>query len=246
MNTRLDVDPLLPDGGLGLMVRIDGGQPLAELTDVVNALCEQVERREEKSVAILHLGGTATDHREWPGDVDIRTVNRWERAVRRLEKLGAVSIAVAQGTCAGPALDLLLSADFRIGSPDLRLMLPVNDGHFWPGMVLFRLVQHIGLARARQIVLWGTDLPLERATELGLIDRVSDDIAEAVRTTTVLVGRISDQETMLRRQLLMEAGSVEYDEALGVHLAACDRELRRLRNVAVAETAAETADPAEA
>ncbi|MEK8174877.1 hypothetical protein NKH77_54940 [Streptomyces sp. M19] len=43
------------------------------------------------------------------------------------------------------------------------------------------------------------------------------------------MGRISDQELAVRRQLLLEAASVEYDEALGVHLAACDRELRRLR-----------------
>jgi isomerase DpgB len=45
----------------------------------------------------------------------------------------------------------------------------------------------------------------------------------------VLVGRVSDRETALRRQLLIEAGSAGYDEALGIHLAACDRELRRLR-----------------
>jgi isomerase DpgB len=219
--------------GLGPMAKLGGAQTLAELTGAVNAICDQVESRTEKSVVVIQLVATSLDCREWPGDVNIAAVNRWERAVHRMERLAAASVAVAQGTCGGPALDLLLATDFRIGSPDLRLMLPVNDGHFWPGMSIFRLVRQVGLARARQIVLWGTDIPLTLASELGLIDRVSDDVSEAVRTAKVLIGRISDRELTVRRQLLLEAGSVEYGDALGVHLAACDRELRRLRSVSV-------------
>jgi isomerase DpgB len=156
-------------------------------------------------------------------------VNRWERAVRRLERLAAVNVAVAQGACGGPALDLLLAADFRIGARDLHLMLPVNDGHFWPGMSLYRLVQHLGLARARQIVMWGVSISLDKAVELGLVDQASDDLDDAVHTAMVLTGRVCDREMTVRRQLLLEAGSAEYDDALGIHLAACDRELRRLR-----------------
>jgi isomerase DpgB len=161
--------------------------------------------------------------------VGVGEVNRWERTVRRLEQLNAVTIAAARGTCGGPALDLLLASDFRIAGPDLRIMLPINDGQFWPGMSVFRLVRNVGLARAKQVVLWGTDLSLAKATELGLVDRVGENLSDAVRTATVLLGRVSDKETALRRQLLMEAGASDYDDALGIHLAACDRELRRLR-----------------
>jgi isomerase DpgB len=223
-----ELDLTAPADGLGPMVKLGGAQTLVELTGAVNAICDQVESRKEKSVMVLQLCGALPDGREWPGNVNISAVNRWERAVHRIECLAAASIAVAQGTCGGPALDLLLATDFRIGTPDVRLMLPINDGHFWPGMSIFRLVRQVGLARARQIVLWGTDIPLDLASELGLIDRVSDDIPEAVRTAKVLIGHISDRELTVRRQLLLEAGSVEYSDALGVHLAACDRELRRL------------------
>lgn len=226
MTNTLDIMEL-PDG-LGLMVRIDGAHPLTELTAALGALCDRVESRRDKTVVVLRLAPAPAERREWPGEVGIQTVNRWERAVRRLERLAAVSIAVAEGTCGGPALDLLLATDYRIGGPDLQLMLPVNDGHFWPGMSVYRLVQHIGVARARQIVMWGVDIPVARACELGLIDQVSEDLEEALHTATVLTGRISDQETAVRRQLLLEAASVGYDDALGIHLAACDRELRRL------------------
>ncbi|MEU2426352.1 enoyl-CoA-hydratase DpgB [Streptomyces sp. NPDC007851] len=233
MKKTLDCEPL-PDG-LGLLLKVDGTRSLAELTAAVNTVCDQVADRRETTVVVLELSSTPVEFREWPGDVGIQAVNRWERAVHRLEKQAAVTIAVARGTCGGPVLDLLLAADFRIGAPGLQLLLPVNDGHFWPGMSMYRLVQHLGLARARQIVLWGVDLPLARASELAIIDQVSEDLEDALHTAAVLVGRISDRETAVRRQLLVEAVSTEYEEALGVHLAACDRELRRLRSTRGAE-----------
>ncbi|MCQ4083506.1 enoyl-CoA hydratase-related protein [Streptomyces sp. RB6PN25] len=230
MATELELSEL-PDG-LGLMVRFDGQRSVAELTSAVNTVCARAESGDEQTVVVLCFDAMSADCRQWPGEVDVQQVNRWERAVRRLERLPAVSIAMLQGTCGGPALDLLLAADFRIGTSDLRLLLPVNDEHFWPGMSVYRLVRHLGVARARQIVLWGTDIPLDKALDLGLIDHVDDDVAEAVRTATVLTGRLSGREMAVRRQLLLEAASAEYDDAVGTHLAACDRELRRLRGSA--------------
>jgi isomerase DpgB len=214
--------------GLGLALTLDVARPLAELTASVNAVCDEVEKRATRSVVVLWLDGTSAESRTWPGEVAIRDVNRWERAIRRLERLPAANVAVASGPCGGPALDLLLAADFRISAPDLVLVLPVNDGHFWPGMSVYRLVQNLGVARARQIVIWGMDISVTKASELGLVDQVSENLDEAVHTAVVLMGRVSDQDLAVRRQLLLEASTAEYDDALGVHLAACDRELRRL------------------
>ncbi|MGY0055414.1 enoyl-CoA-hydratase DpgB [Streptomyces sp. LZ34] len=212
--------------GLGFRIDLGSARPLTELTALVNAVCERTEDRAEQTVVVLELGAAPAD-RSWPGEVSIHEVSRWERAVRRFERLAAVSIAVAAGTCGGPALDLLLATDYRIATPDARLLLPVTDGQFWPGMAVYRLVQHLGVARARRLVLWGHDLPARHAQEIGLIDEIGDDLDEAVRTAAVWLGRASAGEVAVRRQLLLEASSVSYEEALGVHLAACDRELRR-------------------
>ncbi|MCB5182433.1 enoyl-CoA-hydratase DpgB [Streptomyces antimicrobicus] len=222
------------------IVEIDATLSLAELTATVQALCDEVETHRATGAVVLRLtsGGDAP---QWPGDVTVSAVNRWERAVRRLEKLDAITVAVAAETCAGPALDLLLATDFRIAASGLRLALPVNDGHFWPGMTLYRLVRHLGAQRARQIVMWGTDIPLGRAVGLGLIDESADSVVEALATATALTGRLSNRETALRRQLIAEAVTAEYEEALGLHLAACDRELRRLRAAAAGRAAAEPA-----
>ncbi|MER5527213.1 enoyl-CoA-hydratase DpgB [Streptomyces sp. NPDC002677] len=225
--------------GLGPVADVDATLPLDQLTALVDAVCAQADRA-DKAVVVLRLAAADTADRSWPGAVSVSDVNRWERAVRRLERLSAMTIVVAQGACGGPALDLLLAADFRIAAPDLQLMLPVNDGHVWPGMALHRLVQQLGLSRARQIVLWGDDIPVRRAVELGLVDQVAEDLPEAVHTARLLMGRISDEELAVRRRLLLEATATEYDDALGAHLAACDRELRRLAAGDTAGTATET------
>ncbi|MEV7652912.1 enoyl-CoA-hydratase DpgB [Streptomyces anulatus] len=227
MMSRDDGVRKLPDG-LGYLLEVHGGEPLPVLTTALTTLCELVSADPGRVVVVLRLSARADADRAWPGNVNVQDVTRWERAVRRLGRCPAAVIAELPGTCAGPALDLTLAADYRVCAPATRLLLPINDGHFWPGMAVHALVRQVGYARARQIVMWGEDLSAEQATAIGLFDRISADTEDAVRQATVLFGRISDAELAVRRQLLSEAVSSEFDEAIGAHLAACDRELRRL------------------
>jgi len=111
MTTRLD--PTWQSEGLAVTLQVDGSETLTDLTRAVSAICDQIENRHEKSVAIIEISDARAEEREWPGDVSIQAVNRWERAVRRLENLSAVSIASVGGTCGGPSLDLFLAADYE-------------------------------------------------------------------------------------------------------------------------------------
>jgi isomerase DpgB len=72
----------------------------------------------------------------------------------------------------------------------------------------------------------GQDLPVAHAHALGLVDEVSDDVAAAQVAAVERLRVISGRELAIRRQLLLEATSTSYEEALGAHLAACDRQLR--------------------
>ncbi|GAA4207640.1 hypothetical protein GCM10022252_71590 [Streptosporangium oxazolinicum] len=72
---------------------------------------------------------------------------------------------------------------------------------------------------------------------MGLVDQISDDLSEAVQTAAILRGRLSGREVTIRRRLLPEAAGAEYEEALGAHLAAYDRELRRLQASGTSGTA---------
>jgi len=221
-------DPAAQADLLELELTIDDTKGIVELTGWLGEFCAKIEARPVQTVVLLRLVG-GRGERRWPGAVQVGDVNRWERAVRRFEHLSAILVAAPQGECGGPALDLLLATDYRIASPDMRLQLPINDGQFWPGMSLYRLVHHIGSAKARQLVLWGREIAVERCVELGLIDQVSEDLHEAVRATIRDLALQPGSELAIRRRLLLEATSSPFEDALGTHLAACDRELRRLR-----------------
>lgn len=225
--------------GPGVRLEVDSTIPLATLTARLNTLCGRAEDQQDETTVLLRLGNTSPAHRAWPGPVGIDEVNRWERAVRRLEQLSTVTIAVTAVSCGGPALDLLLATDYRIGVTGMRLLLPVSDGHFWPGMAVHRLVAQIGAARARQLVLWGDEVTGDRALHLGLIDELSVDPIETSRAARVMLGRAAGPELAVRRRLLLEAASSSYEDALGAHLAACDRELRRPRDIDVTGSADE-------
>jgi isomerase DpgB len=210
-------------------LRIDAGAALSDaLIDTVNEACDRVEDGAAKNPALLvWLDGTGTPAAEpYPHHLGVHTVNRWERALRRLERVPALTLAVVHGACRGPALDLLLTTDYRIATPDSALHAPVVAGGAWPGMALYRLASQLGTARARRLGLLGLDLPVAEAVAWGLVDEVAGDTAAAARTVLTSLAGHRGTELAIRRQLLSEARSTSFEEATGTHLAACDRAIR--------------------
>ncbi|MET1072871.1 MAG: enoyl-CoA-hydratase DpgB, partial [Umezawaea sp.] len=206
---------------------VDSGWELSpSLIASIEELCDQVEDATSDVAVVLRLGGK-TGAGGGPGDVGIHLVNKWERALRRLERLAAVTVAVAEGQCAGVALEVLLSCDYRVGTPDVRLALPLAAGELWPGMVVHRLANQLGVAKARELVLFGSGITGERALGLGLLDELTDDVEGAVEARSALARGVAGTELAIRRRLLMDATTTSFEDALGTHLAACDRTLRR-------------------
>ena len=104
--------------------------------------------------------------------------------------------------------------------------MPLADGATWPGMALHRLAQQTaGTAAIRRAVLFGTPLDAAQALALHLVDEVTDDAASSVAAELTAV--FAGSELAIRRQLLLDGRTAPFEEALGAHLAACDRALRR-------------------
>ncbi|WP_205041788.1 enoyl-CoA-hydratase DpgB [Streptomyces cinnamoneus] len=209
------------------MIRIDGTRPpSAGLVAAVTAACERVEDRGTPTRVVVEASGAPDG--EWTRGLTPGLVGKWERALRRLERLPAATVAVATGDCGGTALDALLAADHRVVSPDTRLVLPVAAGAPWPGMALYRLVREGGGTGAvRRAILFGAPLEAADALALHLVHAVSDDLPGALEAADGLAGRVPGAELAIRRQLMLDASSVGFEEALGAHLAACDRALRQ-------------------
>ncbi|WP_229908045.1 enoyl-CoA-hydratase DpgB [Amycolatopsis oliviviridis] len=205
------------------VLRFDGARTVtAAAVEEIGTLCDRAEDHREPGPVIVHVTGAPPA--DWAKGLTVGLVSKWERVVRRFERLGRLTVAVASGECAGMALDLLLAADVRIAEPGTRLRLAGAGGGTWPGMSVYRLTKQAGAAGIRRAVLLGTPIDTDRALALNLIDEVS---AEPAKTLAGLAGVTDGAETAIRRQLIFEAGSTTFEEALGAHLAAADRALRR-------------------
>lgn len=218
-------------------LEMSGGEPLSSaLVTRVDEVCARVEDASAKGLAlVVRIEGADRDDRTepWPHEAAIHLVTQWERALRRVERLPAVVVAVVGGGIVrGPALDLLLATDYRIATGDLRVELAESAGAAWPGMALYRLTSQLGSAAVRRLVVSGESLTAQRAVEVGIVDEsapAADDVTSRLREVLESLIGLRGKEFAIRRQLIIEAGSSTFEDALGPHLAACDRALRLAR-----------------
>lgn len=208
------------------VLAIDGSEPIsAELVARVEHACDRATAPETTGHLVLRVGGVP---RTTPRGLSVTVVSRWEKSLRRLERLPVPTIAIAEADCGGTALEALLAADYRVAAPTVRLIMPLSSGATWPGMGLYRLAnQGTNSAAVRRAVLFGEPISAAAAEVANLVDEVTDDPAEALARAAARTAGLSGAEMAVRRQLLLEATTTSYEESLGAHLAACDRELRR-------------------
>jgi len=207
-------------------LRIDGSKPLTMASvAAVEAVCVAVESDKAAIMLPVHVSGTPGG--AWTHSLDVALVTKWERSLRRLERLCVTTVAVASGDCGGIALDVLLATDYRIAMPGIRLSLPVDGQATWPGMAIFRLAQQVGGTRMRRAILFGAHIEALEGFDLGLIDELTDEPARALAGMTEMVSTLSGRELAIRRQLMFDAATTSFEDALGRHLAACERAQRR-------------------
>ncbi|MFX0579005.1 enoyl-CoA-hydratase DpgB [Nocardia nepalensis] len=216
---------------------ISADKPLsADLVESVTALARRAEdaSSDRPHGVVLYISGAQRDRSfAWPGDVAVGDVGKWETALRRLEQVPAPIVAVVSGDAYGPAAELLLVADYRVLRSGSVFAFAATESGVWPAMGLHRLVAQAGVGPARQLTVQGRSLSAERARDLGLIDTVIADGAEAetaaINAGLALFGSVAGSEVAIRRRLLLDAGTTRFEDALGAHLAASDRTLRRGR-----------------
>lgn len=211
--------------------RPEGTTDLATLTSQLNGALDAAQEDNPTSVLLIHLP-LVDESSSWPrGSVLTEDVNRWERALFRLERSLLVSVAVVDGSVGGAAFDLLLACSVRLATPGSSVQLAINEGQLWPGMGLFRFTREAGVAGARRYLLWKTELDVATLETLNLVDHVTPSIESTIDATIELIGTKDATDVARRWALVREGGVTLADEVLGLHLAACDRELRRVNKL---------------
>jgi enoyl-CoA hydratase/carnithine racemase len=113
--------------------------------------------------------------RSLAADVDgttYRAVNA--EAEDAIAGLPLVTIAVMHGNCVGGGVQLALTCDLRVGTPDLQIgVTPARLGIVYPAAALRRLVRVVGEPVARQLILVGDLHDADFALRTGLVHDLS-------------------------------------------------------------------------
>ncbi|MFM8819697.1 MAG: enoyl-CoA hydratase/isomerase family protein [Phenylobacterium sp.] len=145
-----------------------------------------------------------------------RTRDYFDRVGKAMAALAAFekpTIAMIEGACVGGGLGLALACDLRIAAADARLALtPGKLGLVYSLPDTRRLVQAVGLSRAKDILFTGRLIAAEEALLIGLVDALhapealeaavaekTAQIAAAsqwtARRAKAIIGLIADGET---------------------------------------------------
>ena len=179
-------------------LRFDAEGPLGVLTldrqDRLNAinramtgeLADLVARLEtDNSVRVVIVTGAGRafcagadikERAESPDDLSVqRTASVISPTLRRLERLGQVTIAAINGAAAGGGLELALACDLRIADVSARMALPEVTLGILPGAGgTQRLPRLVGPARAKQMMLFGEFVDAAKALDWGIVNAVAE------------------------------------------------------------------------
>ena len=97
-----------------------------------------------------------------------RVMDEWER-------LDQISIAAVNGFAVGGGVSLAMACDFRIAASGARMWLPevrLGVPYMWGSIT--RLINLVGMAKAKELVMTCDELTAEEALKEGLVNQVVD------------------------------------------------------------------------
>lgn len=147
-------------------------------------LCDVIDADDSVRVVVLRgRGGKAfisgTDigeFRDFESTADaIGYEERIERVLHRLEEVKRPLVAVLEGVCAGGGVPIALACDFRLANDRLRFGVPIAKtlGNCLSVANIGRLVDAVGAARTKEILMLGKWLDAQEAHRLGVVTSVS-------------------------------------------------------------------------
>src|SRR5688572_31944603 len=152
--------------------------------DALAEACARVEADDSIRVLVLRAVGDAfiagTDIGQFTtfasGDDGIAYEQRMEAVIGRLERLPIPTIAQVHGVAAGGGCVIALVCDLRVCTPAARFGVPIARtlGNCLSAANHARLVDLLGPARAKDLLLTGRLLDAVEANSLGLVTRIAD------------------------------------------------------------------------
>ena len=153
-----------------------------DMYDALTDACEKVDATPGLRVLIVRGGGGAfaagTDIAQFrdfaTGRDGVEYERRLDAVIDRLERVTRPTIAAVDGAAVGGGCAIALACDLRVCTPRARFGVPVSRtlGNCLSAATTARLVDLIGTARVRDLLITGRLIDADEAMALGLANRV--------------------------------------------------------------------------
>jgi 2-(1,2-epoxy-1,2-dihydrophenyl)acetyl-CoA isomerase len=151
------------------------------------------------------------------GDVARSIATGWQRVITAVLDCEKPVIAAVNGTAAGAGMHLALACDLVVMADSAKLVpVFVRRGIAPDAAGAYLLTRLIGPQRAKQIYLFGDDIPAARALELGLVNEVVAS-SHVLNLAQSLAARLATGPTRthgITKRLVNHALDVDRDAAL--------------------------------
>ncbi len=139
-----------------------------------------------------------------------------QRTQLKLQRLPQTTLAVIDGACVGGGLGLALACDLRLASARSRFAItPAKLGLVYSADDSRRLVNTVGMARAREMLLTGRLLDAATALDWGLVNQLAgEDGIEALEQAQVQ--QLLATSGQARRAIKTVLGHLGGDVCIGV------------------------------
>ncbi len=126
--------------------------------------------------ADLNMLSVDTDHerqRQQSDSARLRSAKLGWRIMEEWERLDQITIAAMNGFAVGGGLSLAMACDFRIAAAGARMWIPevrLGVPYMWGSIT--RLINLVGMAKAKELVMTCDELTAEEALVVGLVNHV--------------------------------------------------------------------------
>jgi len=228
--------------GAVLRVRLDRPERRNALTDeTVLALGDAIEAAgRDETIRVIALSGTGDDfcsgfdlgtrgrpeNKPRPGATQRQMRGGVNRLIPTMLETQTPIVTAATGHIIGLGLSLVLASDFAVVADDARLRAPFTALGLTPDSGASWLIPRlVGVARAKELLLLGTEISGTRAAEWGLVHRAVPSDTVAHEADSLIIGlataatvAVGLTKLLVHRSLTVDLERHLADEALAIEL----------------------------
>jgi enoyl-CoA hydratase/carnithine racemase len=139
-----------------------------------------------------------------------------EGAAAKLQGCDKPLIAMIRGYCLGGGMNIAVLCDLRIAADDARFGIPAAKmGLGYRASSMQNLVEVVGAACAREIMITARQFTAAEAKEMGLVNKVVAvaDLEKTVAEYTQMISGNAPLTMRTAKRIIREIGGVDYDAA---------------------------------